>query len=206
MAARARLQVQPYEGPSCPRCDAHLTADWIRTGIVHCPDCFRDFESTAFAPPTRRLRVEQVGATGPEAANACANHARNVAVTTCQRCGLFICALCDMNVGSGSYCPSCFERLRTDGALPVAGKTRDYRSMARVSAVAGALFVFGFVGPIFGILALYYQTKARKQQRARGENPWTAGAIVLLIFAVGEIVGGAIVDSMLIATMTGALR
>ncbi len=207
MAAPARLQLQPYEGPSCPRCDARLTADWIRTGIVRCPDCDRDFEATAFTPPTRRLRVEHVAASGPVEANACANHARNAAVTSCQRCGLLICALCDMNVGSGSYCPACFERVRAEGSLAgVAGKTRDYRSMARVSAIAGLLFIAGFVGPLFGILSLFYQSKARQQQRARGDDPWTPGAIVVMLVAIGEIVGGIVISILMIAAVTGAFK
>src|SRR5262245_6897729 len=144
MAAPARLQLQPYEGPTCPYCNARLTADWIRTGIVRCPDCSRDFEATAFTPSARRLHVAQVATAGPVEANACANHARNAAVTSCQRCGLLICALCDMNLGTGSYCPACFDRVRTEGTNPaVAGKTRDYRAMARVSVIAGFFFIAG---------------------------------------------------------------
>ena len=51
MAAPAPLQVQSYEGPSCPRCHARLTADWIQSGTVICPDCNKPFEATAFRPP-----------------------------------------------------------------------------------------------------------------------------------------------------------
>jgi len=201
-----QLQVDSYQGPECPRCHSRLTADWIRTGIVRCPDCNRDFESTAFTPPTRRLRVEHV-ATGPVEANACANHGRNAAVTSCQRCGLLICALCDMNVGAGSYCPLCFDRVRAEGSVPgLAGKTRDYGAMARVSAIAGFLFLFMFIAPVLGIMALVYQAKGRKQQRARGDKPWTVGAVVLMAFAILEIAGGVAIDALMIGAMTGAFK
>jgi len=196
---RREVVLQPYEGPCCPRCGAKLTTDWIRSGTIVCPDCNRPFEATAFNPAAPKLKVaEAVGTTLGES-NACANHARNAATTNCTRCGLFICALCDMNVGTGSYCPSCFDRIRSEGALPtVAKKTRDFGAMSRVSAVVGLLFTFAFVGPLFGILSLYYQAKARKQRREFGEDPWSAGMVVIMLLAILEIAGGGAFDGILL--------
>ena len=133
--------MKSYEGPSCPRCHARLTADWIQSGTIICPDCRKPFEATAFRPPQRRLEVVSVAASlTPEGANACANHAHNAAVTNCVRCGLFICALCNMDVGTGPHCPSCFDRLQADDALsPAATRYRDYASMARIAMIAGSL-------------------------------------------------------------------
>lgn len=183
-------------------CGATLTADWIRTGVINCPDCSKSFEATAFHPVTARLRVAEVATIGPDGASACANHARNAAVTSCKRCGLFICALCDMNLGDGSYCPSCFDRMRTEGALPAAAtRTRDYYSMARVAAIVGIFFTFGFLGPLFGILALHYQSRGRKALRLRGDDPWTPGAIVVMLLAIGIIVTGTIIDGVLIFSL-----
>jgi ribosomal protein L37AE/L43A len=199
---RQKEILRPYEGPCCPRCGATLMTDWIRTGVVTCPDCGKGFESTAFAPITPKLRVAEVATTGPEGANACANHARNAATTSCVRCGLFICALCDINLGSGSYCPSCFDRMRTEGALPAAAsKTRDYYSMARVAVVAGIFFTIMLLGPLFGILALHYQSKGRKAMRARGDDPWTPGAIMVMLVAIMVILIGTIVDGFLIFSL-----
>ncbi|MGH9422360.1 MAG: hypothetical protein ACRD3J_20455, partial [Thermoanaerobaculia bacterium] len=97
-----------YEGPTCPRCHARLTSDWLRSGTIICPDCNKPFEATAFRAPQRQIEVVSVAAAlTPEGANACANHARNAAVTSCGRCGLLICALCNMDVGTGPFCPSC---------------------------------------------------------------------------------------------------
>ena len=196
---RREIAVHPYDGPRCPRCDAKLTSDWIRSGTIICPDCNRAFEATAFNPAPPKLQVaEAVGTTVGET-TACANHARNAAITNCTRCGLFICALCDMNVGTGSYCPTCFERVRSDGTLPtVAKKTRDYGAMARVSVVVGLFFTFAFVGPLFGILSLYYQAKARKQRREMGEDPWSAGMVVVMLLAILEIVGGGLMIAFLL--------
>lgn len=188
--APVRLHVQPYEGPSCPRCGARLTKDWIRTGTVRCPDCNRDFEGTAFSPRQRRIEIVSVAAAlTPEGANACANHARNAAVTNCGRCGLFICALCNMDLGTGPFCPSCFDRMRSEGTLqPAATRFRDYASMARTAMIAGLFFSFMLLGIPFGSASLYYARKGFKQLRAEGRT--IAGLVIVVILAIGEILAG----------------
>jgi uncharacterized paraquat-inducible protein A len=190
MAAPAPLQVKSYEGPSCPRCHARLTADWIQSGTIICPDCSKPFEATAFRPPQRRLEVVSVAAAlTPEGANACANHARNAAVTNCVRCGLFICALCNMDVGTGPHCPSCFDRLRADDALsPAATRYRDYVSMARIAMVAGLFFSFMFMGIPFAAASLFYARKGLRQLRDEGRSK--IGLIIIIVVAVLEIIVG----------------
>src|SRR3954447_10308051 len=201
MAAPAPLQIKSYEGPACPRCNARLTADWIHSGTVICPDCNKPFEATAFRPPERRLEVVSVAAAlTPEGANACANHARNAAVTNCVRCGLFICALCNMDVGTGPHCPSCFDRLRADDALsPAATRYRDYVSMARIAMIAGLFFSFMLLGIPFAAASLFYARKAFKQLRDEGRSK--IGLVVIIIVAILEI----IVDIVLIALMIVAV-
>jgi uncharacterized paraquat-inducible protein A len=186
----APAPVKSYAGPSCPRCNARLTADWIQSGTIICPDCNKPFEATAFRPPQRRLEVVSVAAAlTPDGANACANHARNAAVTNCMRCGLFICALCNMDVGSGPHCPSCFDRLRADDALaPAATRYRDYASMARIAMIAGLFFSFMFMGIPFAAASLFYARKGFKQLRAEGRSK--IGLIIIIIVAVLEIIGG----------------
>jgi ribosomal protein L37AE/L43A len=191
MDVPAPLQVKSYEGPSCPRCYARLTADWIHSGTVICPDCNKPFEATAFRPPQRKVEVLSVAAAlTPEGTNACANHARNAAVTNCVRCGLFICALCNMDVGTGPHCPSCFDRLRADDALsPAATRYRDYVSMARVSVLASYFFLMVFgVGILFAAASLFYARKGFKQRRDEGLS--IAGLVVIVVFDVLAILGG----------------
>jgi phosphotransferase system glucose/maltose/N-acetylglucosamine-specific IIC component len=182
--------VPTYTGPQCPRCSVALTSDWIRSGAIHCPYCNRAFEATAFSPPQRKQVVTtEVVTVGPEGANACANHARNAATASCQRCGLFICALCDMNVGTGSYCPSCFERVRTEGTLQAAARRyRDYATMARSFAIAGIFFSMMFLGLPLGAMAMYYGVKARKQRRSEGRS--IVGPTFAIIAGVLEILAG----------------
>lgn len=186
-----------YRGPQCPHCDRTLDDAEIRTGLITCETCRKEYEATAFTPPEKRTRVLEVAVSGPEGANSCANHARNAAVTSCERCGLFICALCDMNVGEGSCCPSCFQRARTEGTLHgTVTRVRDYAGLARVSLVVGFLFLF-FLGIPAGVLAIYYAVKGIGQRRAEGDS--IVGPIIAIVVAIIEIVAsGAFLALMII--------
>jgi hypothetical protein len=204
MATTAKKKA-PYEGPECPRCAALLGDDSRKTGSVICPSCGSKFEATAFNPPQRRMHIVEVAQSGPEGANACANHERNTAVTSCQRCGLYICSLCDMNVGSGSYCPSCFDRVRTDGSLSAATtRFKDYGSMARVAATAGFLFMFMFLGLPFGALAIYYASKGLEQAKADGRS--TLGIKIAMGFGIFEAIAGAAAIVFVILGVMGKLK
>jgi hypothetical protein len=182
--------VPSYTGPQCPRCGVSLTPDWIRSGAITCPFCNRAFEATAFSPaPRKQVVTTEVVTVGPEGANACANHTRNAATASCQRCGLFICGLCDMNVGSGSYCPSCFERVRSEGTLHTAARRyRDFATMSRSCAIAGILLSVLFLGLPLGAAAMYYGVKARRQRREEGRS--TAGVTFTIIVGLLEVLGG----------------
>lgn len=178
-----------YNGPQCPRCNVALTANWIRSGGITCRYCDGGFEATVFEPPQRQeLAAMEVTAVGPDGANACANHLRNAATASCQRCGLFICALCDMNVGTGSYCPSCFERARAEGTLTAARRYRDFATVARSSALAGLIFSFMFLGLPFGAVAMYFGIKARKQRKSEGRS--TVGVTLVAVLGMLEILAG----------------
>ena len=204
-AGEKRRVIQPYDGPRCPRCDAKLTSDWIRSGTIVCPDCNRPFEATAFNPAPPQLHIaEAVGTTIGET-NACANHARNAATTNCSRCGLFICALCDMSVGSGSYCPACFDRLRSEGSLRgTTTRYRDYSRMALISWIVGIFFTSLFVGWAFGIVSLIYARKGLKQCQAEGRS--TVGVRIVSILAILEIVGGLAFVVFVVLGLTGAFK
>ncbi|HEY0141469.1 MAG TPA: hypothetical protein VGF48_11285 [Thermoanaerobaculia bacterium] len=170
---------------SCPRCTAQLFPQSVRSGENYCTFCSSEFEATTFRPPQRRPPVvTQIEVSGPEEAAACANHARNAAVTSCQRCGLLICSLCDMNVGDGSYCPSCFERVRADGTSRMAvTRYRDHAGIARLAVLAG--FLFFCVAPLFSPLALWFGRKGIRQRREEGSS--IAGMIVVMVVAVLEL-------------------
>ena len=162
----------------------------LHSGMIACEVCGRVYEATVFAAPERpreEVVVSTMQVAGPASANACANHAGNAATTSCGRCGLFICSLCEMNVGSGSYCPSCFDRVRSEGTLQtVATRYRDWASIARLTAIVGLLFYF--IWPVVGGLALFFAAKGMRQRREQGRS--RAGMVIIMLVAIGEIIGG----------------
>src|SRR5215468_9046251 len=93
-----------YAGPQCPRCRAPLPEE-MHDGANVCLECLGDFEARVFRSPQRSARVLQLAQSGPEGAVSCANHPRNAAVAACDRCGLLICSLCQLDVESGKLCP-----------------------------------------------------------------------------------------------------
>ncbi|HEV2721769.1 MAG TPA: hypothetical protein VG323_17250 [Thermoanaerobaculia bacterium] len=173
-----------YAGPQCPRCRAPLPEE-MHDGANVCMECLGDFEARVFRPPQRSARVLQLAQSGPEGAVSCANHARNAAVAACDRCGLLICSLCQLDVESGKLCPSCFERMSQDGAADTTRtRWRDYGSLAGVWAFAGLIFSAAFLGIPLGILSLYYCVKAFRNRESRSS---VAFVIFALFVAVADI-------------------
>ena len=165
--ATIRSVVRSYNGPACPRCNAVLDVDKLRDGDDICANCGGDFEVRVLHPPQRMSRVLQVAQSGPEGAGACANHPRNAAVGNCNRCGVFICSLCELNVADGRFCPSCFDRLSEQGSFDLTKtRFRDYGGMALASGVIGFLFSI-IVGIPLGILTFYYASKGFRDPDVR---------------------------------------
>lgn len=189
------------QGPACPRCGVRLPAEKVRTGVLTCDACLRTFEATAFQAPQTRAHVVELAVAGPEGANACATHARNAAVTSCDRCGLFICSLCEMKVAEGSLCPQCLDRARADGTLQgAAGRIRDFASMARVCVLLG-LVTFTFLGLLVGPLAIYYARKGKAQRRESGDS--VVSMVVYMVLGALEALGSIV---FLVLMVIGAMK
>lgn len=193
--------VAVYRGPHCPRCRAAVPDAWLTDGTVICPECGGDFEATRFTPADRKVEATRIIDEAPEGANLCANHARNAAVTSCQRCGLFICSLCDMNVGSGSYCPSCFSKLHIEGTLgDAARRYRDYTLLARSAVILGVLI--WFLSIPFGAVAMYWALKGRRQRREMGRK--TFAPVVILILGALQVIGGLALIALIVYSLVKA--
>ena len=183
-----------YAGPQCPSCNAPLEPATLRSGAMQCPFCRTEFEATPFQPRERLHDAVQVVTETPDGvAAACANHARNAAVTSCSRCGLFICALCDMNVGQGSFCPACFDRSRDQNAgAGGATRYRDYATMA-ISAAVFSLLCSLFP---FGAFAIFWGIKGIRQRRAEGTG--VAGPVIAMIIGGLQTIGMLVFFTMMI--------
>jgi ribosomal protein L37AE/L43A len=181
-------RMSTYRGPVCPACSAPFDLSLIEGGAHTCAKCRTTFDAVVFQPPQRSARVLQLAQSGPDGASSCANHARNAAVGNCERCGLFICSLCEIKVEGGTFCPACFDRMTKDGRLGAAStKIRAYGSLALAAGV-GSLMIFPLTGIPLGLLTIYYVVKGFRQ---RTEATFSAvSLIVALLFGLGGLVAG----------------
>ena len=178
-----------YAGPACPHCGQLVDPRQIVSGQQTCARCSRPYEATRFDPVLPDLSVLRTAEAGPEGANACANHAGNVAVTHCSRCGVFMCALCRIEADAQALCPGCFDRLSADGELPSAIITyRDFGRQAASLAVLG--LIVPFVGPIAGPAAVYFARKRLAQQARMGEEGGRFGLYALQVLGVLDAIVG----------------
>jgi len=171
-----------YVGPQCPRCRAALPEERLLDGANVCLTCLGDFEARIFHPPRRSARVLQLAHSGPEGGVSCANHARNAAVAACDRCGLLICSLCQLEVEGGKLCPSCFERLSQEETSDTTRtRFRDYGSLAGIWAVGGLFFSAFLLGIPLGIISIYYSIKALRHRESRSSLLFVIFALLLAV-------------------------
>lgn len=182
MSERLSEQGQPrkaYAGPACPHCGTVLDVSLLAAGEQACPACAKPFLATPFAPPEPRVEtVSTLIEAGPESAVPCARHAGNAAVANCSRCGVFMCALCRLDIDGMSLCPACFGRLTNEGALTSAcTRLRDWRGISIAFGVVGCFMYV--VGLITGPLTLFFAWMAFRQRRELNER-----GILSLLLAV----------------------
>jgi hypothetical protein len=99
----------------------------------------------------------------------CFFHADKAFQACCHRCGRFVCALCDLQLGAEHVCPTCFERGRAQSGLD-GGKAewrhRDvlYDSIAVTIGWAWIIFWPSFVAALPAVIFLHL--KYRKAPRS----------------------------------------
>lgn len=179
-----------YSGVSCPHCGTPRDVRTIVSGPQSCPVCQLRFEAVRFDPPARDTRVPRLADAGPEGAHACPQHPSNASLANCGRCGVFLCALCRIEVDRRSLCPACFERLDEQGALP--GLVTTHRDYGRVQSSLVLLgFVMPFVAVVSGPGAVYYGVRAIRGIEASGEDGGLTAAWLFCFLGVLQALGSA---------------
>lgn len=186
-----------YAGPACPHCQVPLDLERVISGAQDCASCGRRFEAVRFRPPARQERVTEVAAAGPDEAASCAAHRRNAAVASCERCGIFMCALCRTEADGLAICAPCFERLAAEGALHSAEtRYRNYLGLAWLSGLVGALL--WFPGLVTGPAAIYYAFRGMRQMSEWGDVGGRGRALAAMaVGVVSAIQGGVFVAALL---------
>jgi hypothetical protein len=94
----------------CPSCSGDVAPLKTQTGWQSCPYCHKQLQIQLW--PANR-RYTSAAAALPDQAT-CFFHPDKAFQACCKRCGRFVCALCDLQLGSEHVCPTCFERGRAD--------------------------------------------------------------------------------------------
>lgn len=92
----------------CPSCGGELAPIGTETGRQTCPFCEKQLQ-IRFWPSL--LQNANAAVAMPDQAT-CFFHPDKAYQACCQRCGRFVCALCDLQLGAEHVCPTCFERGR----------------------------------------------------------------------------------------------
>jgi hypothetical protein len=113
---------------------------------VECPACRSQLSARFFpaltAPPEAASTAS--GELALEGESVCFFHHEKRATASCQRCGRFLCALCDVPFGGKHLCPSCLDSSK----LPELVNRR--LIWAKLSMLVGLLpLVFGITCPLW---------------------------------------------------------
>lgn len=183
----------------------------IRSAALICPHCLQDipadseWQSCPYCQKQMQVRIWPAVRRNASATNAlsdqatCFFHPDKAFQACCQRCGRFVCALCDIQLGAEHVCPTCFERGRADsaGADTSAGKGEwRHRDVLYDSIASTAGWAWIIIWPLF-VLALpsviFLHVKYRKAPRSyliprSGWRFWVAYVglawVPLLIFGI----------------------
>lgn len=98
---------------ACPNCNGEVTPPETETGWHNCPYCQKMLQFRLW--PVVRQNSSAVAAMPNQA--TCFFHPEKAFQACCQRCGRFVCALCDLQLGAEHVCPTCFERGRAASGL-----------------------------------------------------------------------------------------
>jgi hypothetical protein len=106
---------------SCPDCSGDVARIETDTGWQSCPFCQKRLQIRFW----RTVRQNTSAAAAMPDQATCFFHPDKAFQACCQRCGRFVCALCDLQLGAEHVCPTCFERGRADSGL--AGGKAEWR-------------------------------------------------------------------------------
>jgi hypothetical protein len=105
----------------CPNCGGDVVPLETQTEWQSCPFCQKRLQIRSW----RTVRQTTSAAAAMPDQATCFFHPDKAFQACCQRCGRFLCALCDLQLGAEHVCPTCFERGRADSGL--AGGKAEWR-------------------------------------------------------------------------------
>ncbi len=103
---------------ACPQCHSPLAAAYYNTlDLIRCPSCQAPIMIDVFPAAYRGPQPVQAGDALVDDQASCFYHPQKKAVIPCDHCGRFLCALCDVEIGSGHLCPTCLSTGKKKGKI-----------------------------------------------------------------------------------------
>jgi len=143
----------------CPKCRQSLASLSSRdlAGLRACPSCGLTLAITVFpaygkVPLPGRAAANRAN----DADAACFFHPTKRAEVPCDRCGRYLCALCQLVVDGQNLCPACVLRPAENGSTAIAEKARlRWDLLIWVLVVAPPLTIcFGIFTPLSCVVAI----------------------------------------------------
>jgi hypothetical protein len=174
----------------CPKCRA-----WLVEGIFNqpdftpCPACGVPLLARAFPALFRKIAPGQSAeAVMVEGESSCFYHPEKKAVTPCDSCGRFLCALCDCPLHGQHFCPACLESGATKGEIKT---LENQRPLYDHAALTLAILPLMITAPIAIFVAIrYWNTPGSILRRTR------IRFVIAIIIAVLQIIVWAMVFYM----------
>jgi hypothetical protein len=110
---------------SCPGCAGDIDVSEADTDWQSCPYCQKQMQIRVW--PIVRQNSNAAAALPDQA--TCFFHPDKAFQACCQRCGRFVCALCDLQLGAEHVCPACFERGRGEAGADASKGEWRYRDV-----------------------------------------------------------------------------
>ena len=159
--------LQPLAEVPCPQCNRRLT-------VARFPQFF--LEKSPTLRPEKRVADDDA---------ACFFHPENRATLSCEKCGRFICSVCDLPLGAEHLCPACLTSGLADAKLPQLVTKRFIWS--KVALALGFLPLF--FGPLFfplfivtGSLCFYLAIASfRRPGSLTSKRPTITASIAILL-------------------------
>jgi hypothetical protein len=126
---------------TCPHCSVDIPAD---SEWQSCPYCQKGLQIRVW--PIVREHTNAVSALSDQ--STCFFHPDKAFQACCQRCGRFVCALCDLQLGAEHVCPTCFEGGRADSGAEAGKAEWRFRDVLYDSIALTVGWVWILVWPV----------------------------------------------------------
>jgi hypothetical protein len=188
----------------CPRCQVRLV--FPESGRFQCDRCRTQFDVYVAPPRAARARAAGGGLAaqappgvpgftpGPAVEGRCATHPNNPAQDVCERCGDFMCPVCQTVVEGRRYCPRCFDLLYARGSLQFTQRAFNLPAYAMTLGLLstlslGCLGCYGLFSMPTGVIGVILGANALREIGKRPDLPGRRLALSGIIFgAIGAAV------------------